>query len=134
MRAPNATNVEAVHPPTETPLPDCEASIQQIRDWIRAWHGDHGVEIDEFTLIEVIWTGQWIHEQPPGQLECDIISWGVPQREARMMVLDLVRERRHQKKYKRVRYLEQGLSRIKADKGCRSPGQIRYRGLQRCIR
>ncbi|KAH8770286.1 hypothetical protein BGZ57DRAFT_855961 [Hyaloscypha finlandica] len=100
MSAPNALKAEAVHPSTETPLPDCEASTQQVREWVKTWHKDHGVEVDEVTLTQVTWTGPRIHEQPPAQLESDIVSWGVPQRRARMMVLDLVRERRRQTKLK----------------------------------
>jgi hypothetical protein len=100
MSAPNTPKAKAIHPPTETPLPDREASTQQVCEWIKTWHKDHEVEVDEVTLTQVTWTGRWIHEQPPAQLETDIASWGVPQRRARMMVLDLVRERRHPTKFK----------------------------------
>jgi hypothetical protein len=102
MCAPGTPETAAVHPDIEPPFPDCKASTHQVHHWIRTWHIDHGIEVDLRTLNQVTWTGPWIHEQPPAQLESEIIAWGVPQQLGRMMVLDLVRERRGQTKIKQV--------------------------------
>ncbi|KAE9381254.1 hypothetical protein N431DRAFT_505659 [Stipitochalara longipes BDJ] len=96
VSAPGTPRIEAIHLPTEIPLPDSQASTEAVRAWIHAWHISHGVSIDAYTLSQITWTGRWIHEQPPAQLESEIFSWGVSQERGRMMVLDLVRERRGQ--------------------------------------
>jgi len=85
---------EAIRHPMTLPLPNASATTEAIRAWILAWHTAHGVSISASILERVTWTGRWIHEQPPAQLESEIFSWGVPQGRGRILVLDLVRERR----------------------------------------
>jgi hypothetical protein len=102
MSTPNTPQSEAVEPPPEATFPDRQATRKQVCHWIRAWHIAHHVAVDESTLRRVTWNGQWIHEQFPAQLESDIFAWGVPEGRGRMMVLDLVRERRNQIKEKSV--------------------------------
>jgi hypothetical protein len=96
MSIPNTPHSELIQSPPGMVLPDRQASTEQVCDWIRAWNLAHHVAVDESILRRVTWNGQWIHQQSPVQLESNLFSWGVPEGRGRMMVLDLVRERRNQ--------------------------------------
>jgi hypothetical protein len=123
MSIPNTPHLEPVQSSPEVVFPDRQASTEQVCDWIRAWHLAHHVTVDGSILRRVTWNGQWIHEQSPAQLESDIFSWGVAEGRGRMMVLDLIRERRNQMGEKPVCLTRNYICRAEEDNFVsRSPG------------
>jgi hypothetical protein len=103
MSAPNTPTTETEQPLPGAVFPHRQATPEQVRDWIRAWHEAHHIQIEENILKLVTWDGEWIYEQPPAQLESEIFAWGVSQGRGRMMVLNLVRERRKETEGRSVR-------------------------------